>query len=167
MITAGLCFLKNRLITRYLHFVDGFSQVCQGLMRINALSNAGSSVPEYHFHRRLISACPVEHSSQCVPAFVRRVMHPKHFHGMVKEPAKCIVLFARADFSLCFSFGKDRQDFIMDGDFTHSCQSLTLFYIDIPLPEINISGHKCKVLTDTHAGIDKDEHIFNAFYGVS
>lgn len=87
MASALSRFQFQRLSTGYSHFIDGFPQIRQGFMDVNAFRHSRAGVSEYHLDGRFIGSCSVEHCDQRVVALIRRVVHVQLFCGVVKEAA--------------------------------------------------------------------------------
>lgn len=54
MASALSRFPFQRLSTGYSHFIDGFPQIRQGFMGVNAFRHSRAGVSEYHLDGRLI-----------------------------------------------------------------------------------------------------------------
>lgn len=87
MVPALSRFPFQRLSTGYSHFIDGFPQIRQGFMGVNAFRHSRAGVSEYHLDGRFIGSCSVEHCDQRVVALIGRVVHVQLFLGVVKEAA--------------------------------------------------------------------------------
>lgn len=55
----NILLVQYELHSHYSHFVDGFSQVGQGFMRINAFCHTGPGMSKYHLYRGLVSTWPI------------------------------------------------------------------------------------------------------------
>lgn len=87
MASALSRFPFQRLSTGYSHFIDGFPQIRQGFMGVNAFRYSRAGVSEHHLDGRFIGSCSVEHCGQRVAALMGRVVHVQLFCGVVKEAA--------------------------------------------------------------------------------
>ena len=164
MASALSRFPFQRLSTGYSHFIDGFPQIRQGFMGVNAFRHSRAGVSEYHLDGRFIGSCSVEHCGQRVAALMGRVVHGQLFYGVVKEAAEGFVVVTWADFSSRFPLCQDGQDFLVDGNFSDSSQRLALLDVDVLLAEIHVTGRQGNVFSRSHAGVNQDEHVFHAFH---
>lgn len=98
MASALSRFPFQRLSTGYSHFIDGFPQIRQGFMGVNAFRHSRAGVSEYHLDGRFIGSCSVEHCGQRVAALMGRVVHVQLFYGVVKEAAEGFVVVTGAEF---------------------------------------------------------------------
>lgn len=166
MASALSRFPFQRLSTGYSHFIDGFPQIRQGFMGVNAFRHSRAGVSEYHLDGRFIGSCSVEHCGQRVAALMGRVVHVQLFHGMGKEAAEGFVVVTWADSSFRLSFRQQGQDFLVDGNFSDSRQRLALLDVDVLLAEIHVTGRQGNVFSRSHAGVNQDEHVFHAFHRI-
>lgn len=107
MASALSRFPFQRLSTGYSHFIDGFPQIRQGFMGVNAFRHSRAGVSEYHLDGRFIGSCSVEHCGQRVAALMGRVVYVQLFYGVVKEAAEGFVVVTGADFSSRFPLCQD------------------------------------------------------------
>lgn len=133
MASALSRFPLQRLSTGYSHFIDGFPQIRQGFMGVNAFRHSRAGVSEYHLDGRFIGSCSVEHCGQRVAALMGRVVHVQPFYGVVKEAAEGFVVVTGADFSSRFPLHQHGQDFLVDGYFADPRQRLALLDVDVLL----------------------------------